>query len=442
MSMVLYALAFLPLPSSKKISDHAVIFLVDISFSMLAQDVSPDRITAVSQALSQSLPSFPDAQYGITVFAWKPFPIVPLTPFPQFLQPFLEKLSPFNIQQTHRAELSGTAIGEALLSAIGQLQGKKNATIIIITDGDVNTGIDPRSLWDILRQHAIQLHLIAFGTHYSPELSFFDEQWKLIRPTDPKTGQATRVKTNFELLENIAHSLEANYYAAENKTALISVLTSIVSQFPKIYQDTHTPHRTLLIFAGIFFIITLILLIQYSAIPLIFTYNPQSFLLENSRWILQIKIIFWCIFGLFFILSLLLGGRSSTLATIWIIDRSLPPQDQRQFLEHFLKIFQKEAWIGIADNQNGGRILVPPTKDMNALKRRYTYEQQRNLQIPQKQTGIQTLNQSNTQFYLLNGKISKWVLLENFQNIPMLLGILLYISLCFPVLKFWQSRYW
>lgn len=126
-----------------------IAIVLDISKSMLAEDVEPNRIEAAKRNISEFVDSRNTDRIGLIVFAGKPFGLSPLTFDHDSLQTIIAKMGTESIRQELEG-LSGTNIGDALLLALQNLKNaessdaKREKIILLVTDGEANLGIDPR----------------------------------------------------------------------------------------------------------------------------------------------------------------------------------------------------------------------------------------------------------------------------------------------------------
>ena len=109
---------------------------------MLAEDMSPSRLSVAKEVLRGFLTQIQDVRIGLVLFAGKPFTSTPLTFDTRFLQEFVSGIEIDTIDQSN-FDMAGTAIGDALLLAQVNLLKEKTADtkeqiIILLTDGEAN----------------------------------------------------------------------------------------------------------------------------------------------------------------------------------------------------------------------------------------------------------------------------------------------------------------
>jgi Ca-activated chloride channel family protein len=143
-----------------------IIFVLDISRSMLAEDITPNRLESAKSTLASFLSRERGNRVGLIVFAGKPFTTAPLSYDYGALRTIIRSLSVNYILQDIDG-LSGTAFGDALLIA-GEMFGSGTSAsgniIIALTDGRANTGIDPLLASQLLRESGIRVFPIGIGS--------------------------------------------------------------------------------------------------------------------------------------------------------------------------------------------------------------------------------------------------------------------------------------
>ncbi|MEI6061389.1 MAG: VWA domain-containing protein [Bacteroidota bacterium] len=108
-----------------------MVFALDVSNSMLAQDVTPNRLERAKQAIIHLLGKLENDRVGLIIFAGKAYTQMPLTTDYSATRLFLSNINPGMIP------IQGTAIGDAIeTSASGFGNTKQSKAIIIITDGE------------------------------------------------------------------------------------------------------------------------------------------------------------------------------------------------------------------------------------------------------------------------------------------------------------------
>ncbi len=184
-----------------------VVFVLDTSRSMLAEDTAPNRLARAKAEIGQLVGRLEGQRVGLIAFAGRAAPVCPLTPDHAF---FTTVLSTVDTSATGKG---GTRIGEAIkvaLRGFGPSSGAK--LIVLITDGDDQ---DPYSEEAAKAARDAGVKVIAIG--------FGSEQGSQITLTDPKTGAKSTLmhdnvpvisKLNSEQLKKVAVITEGVYIPA------------------------------------------------------------------------------------------------------------------------------------------------------------------------------------------------------------------------------------
>ena len=154
-------------------SGKSVTLVLDISKSMLADDIPPSRLERAKDLLISFLSHESTNQYGLVIFAGKAFVLSPLTTDRSGLKNMIRNITTDTIKQ-NLPGLSGTNIGDALLASdiLDQHQNLKTKDIILMTDGRANLGIDPITAAEYLRSHGARVLTIGIGESSGTLLSY------------------------------------------------------------------------------------------------------------------------------------------------------------------------------------------------------------------------------------------------------------------------------
>jgi Ca-activated chloride channel family protein len=146
--------------SNKTTQGIDIMLAIDVSGSMLAKDLTPNRIEAAKSVAAEFINSRPDDNIGFVIFASQAFTQSPLTTNHAAL---LNLLKTVNFGEVD----DGTAIGVGLATAINRLKNSqaKSKVIILLTDGSNNTGdIAPLTAAEIAKTYGIRVYTIGVGS--------------------------------------------------------------------------------------------------------------------------------------------------------------------------------------------------------------------------------------------------------------------------------------
>ncbi|MBK6909875.1 MAG: VWA domain-containing protein [bacterium] len=201
--------------SKRSIEGIDIILCIDISTSMDAEDLKPDRLEAAKKVAADFVESREHDRIGIVPFAAQSFTQVPLTTDHQVVLSLLSQIQMRMVED-------GTAIGMALATSANRLRESdaKSKVIILLTDGQNNRGeIDPLTAAQAAQALNIRIYTIGVGTHgtapYPVETVF------------GKRYQNVPVSIDEDMLKEIANSTGGRYYRATDEASLAHIYSEI-----------------------------------------------------------------------------------------------------------------------------------------------------------------------------------------------------------------------
>ena len=219
-----------------------VMVALDISNSMLAEDVAPNRLDRAKQMLSKMIDNMVDDKVGLVVFAGEAFTQLPITCDYVSAKMFLNTISPKLIPT------QGTAIGAALQTAIrsfGSQESDAGRAIILITDGE-NHEDDAIAAAKQAHELGIQVFVIGIG---KPEGSPIPVPGTNDYIKD-RSGQVVVSRLNEEMCQEIAQAGKGAYVRCDNTNTAMRALqqeldriattdleTTIYADYNEQYQD-------------------------------------------------------------------------------------------------------------------------------------------------------------------------------------------------------------
>ena len=193
-----------------------IILALDISSSMLAEDLAPNRIEAAKQVAADFVRGRRNDRIGLVAFAGEAFTQVPLTLDYDVVGLLLNELEVGMIED-------GTAIGMGLATAVKRLQGSAadSKVIVLLTDGRNNRGeIDPVTAAQMAQALGIKLYAIGAGTHGTARVPVDD-------PVFGKRYVGMRVDIDEDVLKEAARLTGGLYYRATDTESLANVYREI-----------------------------------------------------------------------------------------------------------------------------------------------------------------------------------------------------------------------
>ena len=191
---------------------------IDVSASMLARDLKPNRLEALKKVAIDFVNRRPNDRIGIVVYAGESFTQTPITSDKGIVKNTISELKWGQLE-------GGTAIGMGLGSAVNRLKESeaKSKVIILLTDGVNNAGfVDPKTATELAKELAIKVYTIGIGTN-----GMADFPWS----KDPRTGKLQfrkqQVEIDEKLLQFIAAETQGKYFRATNNASLKEIYDEI-----------------------------------------------------------------------------------------------------------------------------------------------------------------------------------------------------------------------
>lgn len=197
-----------------------IMLAMDVSTSMLAEDLRPNRIEASKEVATEFINGRPNDNIGLTIFAGEAFTQCPLTVDHAVLLNLFNGIK-CDIAQKGLIE-DGTAIGMGVANAVSRLKDSKakSKVIILLTDGSNNRGdISPSTAADIAKQFGIRVYTIGVGTNGTapyPMPTYAGVQYVNVP-----------VEIDEKTLTEIAGATDGNYFRATSTDKLKAVYKEI-----------------------------------------------------------------------------------------------------------------------------------------------------------------------------------------------------------------------
>jgi Ca-activated chloride channel family protein len=180
---------------------YNVVFALDASSSMLAQDVKGGRINKAKESIKAALGQLPGSRFGLVAFSGKAYKLCPLTTDINSFKLFVDLVEPSLIPT------EGTDIGGAIRKSTELFSEKISGSkiIIIVTDGE-NTRGDPRVDALNARKEGVKIFTISAGTKEGAPIPQFDESGKFSEYLKDENGKPHISIVNQDMLKLIARA--------------------------------------------------------------------------------------------------------------------------------------------------------------------------------------------------------------------------------------------
>ncbi len=232
-----------------------IVMAIDVSASMLAKDLRPNRLEALKEVAADFIDGRPNDRIGLVEYAGEAYTKTPITTDKSIVQRSLRDIKYNTIIE------GGTAIGMGLATSVNRLKDSraKSKVIILLTDGVNNSGfIDPKIASELAVEYGIKVYTIGLGTN-GMALSPVS-----INPNGTFRYGRQQVEIDETLLKEIADATGGQYFRATNNKKLAEIYKEInklekTEIEEKKYYNYDEKYRPLVLLAGLFLLIEIIL---------------------------------------------------------------------------------------------------------------------------------------------------------------------------------------
>ena len=232
-----------------------IVMAIDVSASMLARDLKPNRLEALKEVAGRFITNRPNDRVGLVEYAGESYTKTPLTSDKTIVLSALKSIEYNTVIE------GGTAIGMGLATAVNRLKDSraKSKVIILLTDGVNNGGfIDPKTASELAVEYGIKTYTIGLGTNgmaLSPIARMPNGNFQYGR---------VQVEIDEDLLKEIADATGGKYFRATNNRKLVEIYDEInklekteIEKFK--FYNYEEKYRSLVLLAGLLFAFELLL---------------------------------------------------------------------------------------------------------------------------------------------------------------------------------------
>ena len=195
-----------------------IVMAIDISSSMLAQDLKPNRLSSLKRVASSFIDDRISDRIGLVIYAGESYTKTPITSDKAIVKNALQDIRYDGIIE------DGTAIGMGLATAVNRLKDSraKSKVIILLTDGVNNSGfIDPKIASELAVEYQIKTYTIGLGSNGTARAPVG------ILPNGKFQYGLTKVEIDEALLKTIAKNTGGLYFRATDNKKLEEIYSEI-----------------------------------------------------------------------------------------------------------------------------------------------------------------------------------------------------------------------
>lgn len=228
-----------------------IVMSVDVSGSMLAKDLRPNRMEALKDVAENFVKARPNDRIGLVVYASEAYTKSPVTSDKAVVLDAIRSIKYDNVLQ------DGTGIGMGLTTAINRLKDSKakSKIVILMTDGVNNAGfIEPQTASDIAQQYGIKVYTIGIGSNGMADFPY------AIAPNGQFLFRMMKVEIDESLLRSIAKNTGGKYFRANSNQKLEAIYNEInkleTTEIQELkFYDYDEKFRPFALFAGLLLLV-------------------------------------------------------------------------------------------------------------------------------------------------------------------------------------------
>jgi len=209
-----------------------IVFALDVSKSMLAEDIAPNRLEKSKQIITKIINKLGSDRIGIIIYAGNAYPLLPITTDHAAAKMFLQNAHPDMVSS------QGTAINEALKLAKTFFDDdtQTNRFLFIISDGEDHQKNSSAVAKEILDE-GILTYSIGIGTNKGALIPI-KRNGKLVGYKKDRKGEAVITKLNVKTLKEIAENGKGKYIYGNNTSKTIDVIEKLLLKADKKEFET------------------------------------------------------------------------------------------------------------------------------------------------------------------------------------------------------------
>jgi Ca-activated chloride channel family protein len=224
-----------------------IVMAIDVSGSMLARDLKPDRMQALKKLAADFVSERPNDRIGLVLYASEAYTKTPVTSDKAIILEAIKSIKYDNVL------VDGTGIGMGLATAVNRLKDSKakSKVIILMTDGVNNAGfIEPDTAADIAKQYGIKVYTIGIGTNGMAEFPYASA------PNGQFLFRMMKVEIDEQMMKTIANKTGGKYFRATSNEKLASIYNEInkleTTEIEELkFYDYDEKYRPFVILAGL-----------------------------------------------------------------------------------------------------------------------------------------------------------------------------------------------
>lgn len=212
-----------------KVQGSDVVFALDVSLSMKAEDQAPNRLEKAKQIISRTIDRLGGDRIGIIVYAGSAYPLLPITSDYSAAKLFLRTADPSMVSS------QGTSIGEAIVLSQRYFDDPsvKNKLLVVLSDGeDHREDLDAVDLARQAAQKGVRIYTVGIGTPQGAPIPLRENGVVTGYKKDIE-GNVVVTRSDSAMLSEIAQAASGEYLPGTSTSAVVDRITDLLGKGPK-----------------------------------------------------------------------------------------------------------------------------------------------------------------------------------------------------------------
>ncbi len=204
-----------------------VVFAIDISKSMLAEDVAPNRLEKTKQLVSQIINQLGNDRVGIVGYAGSAYPVLPMTTDYSIAKMYLQSMN------TNMVSSQGTAFNDAIKLSVDYFDIKDTSKLIILVSDGEDHGDGAEEAIEMAREKGVRILTIGVGTEKGALIPLKDNRGNISSYKKDQNGENVITKLYPEVLQNIANKTKAKYIIGASTKEVVEEVKKSLDKIEK-----------------------------------------------------------------------------------------------------------------------------------------------------------------------------------------------------------------
>ncbi|UOX34804.1 VWA domain-containing protein [Flavobacterium sediminilitoris] len=204
-----------------------IVFALDISKSMLSEDIAPSRLEKSKQLISQIINSLGNDRIGIVGYAGSAYPVLPMTTDYSIAKMYLQNMN------TNMLSSQGTALNDAINLATTYFDAVDTSKLIILVSDGEDHGDGANEASEIAKEKGIKIITIGVGTVNGGTIPIKADNGVIAEYKKDNNGEVVITKLNPTILENIAKNTNAVYIENSNTKQVVEQVKNVLDNIEK-----------------------------------------------------------------------------------------------------------------------------------------------------------------------------------------------------------------